>query len=266
MVLTKRTKHSLAQFLELFEAAVGSTLLSKYDIPLGWGGYDQTMLSHVLLNADNVKLGGLLGEIVATNRYLKNRVSPRYMFDERWQDLTKCLLLDGYRIVNNSITRIEPFLEGAEPLEDDLTKELHISDLSSREEILEQIDDSTNDFKKAPLDYNGCLTHVRIALETLVRNIAKDKGFHVTDEGKAWGSSLEYLKNQGLLNKKGEEALSSAYTFISPGSHVPLGFTEEEYVRFGRNLAISMCYLVIKLFNGKRPKRSQSSNKEPMKW
>ncbi len=259
MVLTKRTKYSLAQFLDLFDAAVGRTLLEKYDMSWGWaGGYNQVAVSDTLLRADNAKLGRLVEEIVATDGDLRNRISSRYRFDERWRDLTKCLLLDGYRVEKSSITRIEPFLEGAEPIEDDLTKELHISSLASREEIKKQIDESAGDFKKAGPDYNGCLSHSRIALETLVRKIAEDSGFLVTDEKKAWGSSLCYLREKDLINTKEEQTLSSVYTFISDGSHVPLGFTEEEYVRFGRNIATYMCYFVIKLFNGKYRRRSQS--------
>ncbi len=252
MVLTKRTKYSLAQFLDLFDVAVGHTLLKKYDISWGWGGgYNQVAISDILLGTDNASLGRLFEEIVATYGDLRNRVSPRYRFDERWIDLTKCLLLDGYRVEKSSITRIEPFLEGVEPIEDDLTKELQNSNLSSREEITKQIIDSAEDFRRAEPDYNGCLSHSRIALETLVREIAKKDGFHITEEGKAWGSSLRYLRNKNFISPKEEQALSSVYTFISEGSHAPLGFTEEEYVRFGGNLATSMCYFTIKLFNGK---------------
>lgn len=252
MVLTKRTKYSLTQFLDLFDAAVVHTLLKKYDISWGWGGgYNQVAISDTLLGADNANLGRLVEEIVATYGDLRNRVSPRYRFDERWIDLTKCLLLDGYRVEKSSITRIEPFLEGVEPIEDDLTKELQNSNLSSREEIKKQIIDSAEDFRRAEPDYNGCLSHARIALETLVREIAKDGGFHIADEGKAWGSSLNYLQKKDVITAKEEQTLSSVYTFVSEGSHVPFGFTKEEYVRFGRNLTTSMCYFVIKSFNGK---------------
>lgn len=259
MVLTKRTKYSLAQFLDLFDAAVGLTLLEKYDISLGWGGYKQIAISETLLRTDNAKLGHLVEEIVATNKHLKNKVTPKYSFDERWQDLMKCLLLDGYRVEQGSIIKIEPFLEGVESVEDDLTKELQNSNLPSCAEITKQISDSADDFKKAETDYNGCLSHSRIALETLIRDIAKNGGFHITDEGKAWGQSLGSLQKTDFINRKEEQALSSVYSFISEGSHAPLGFTQEEYVRFGRNLATSMCYFIIKLFNGKTKKDTYKS-------
>lgn len=252
--LTKRTKYSLAQFLDLFGAEVGRILLEKHDISLGWGGYGQSVLRNTVLNADDGKIGRLLEELVHTNGDLKYRVSPRYRFNERWQDLTKCLLLDGYRIEGNSLTRVEPFLEGVEPIEDDLTKELQRSCLHTCEEIKNQIIASADDFRKPTPDYNGALSHARIALETLVRGIAENKGFTNAEDGKkAWGQSLSYIRENGIISDKEEKELASVYTFISEGSHVPIpvGFTKEEYVRFGRNLAISMCYFVIKLFNGK---------------
>lgn len=254
MVLTKRTKCSLAQFMDMFNASVVVTLLDKYDISSGWGSVsDQTGLTHALSHADSDKLGRLLEEIAATYRYLRNSYSPKGPFDERWKDLTKCLLLDGYHLEEGSIARIEPFLEGTEPIEDDLTEELERSGLAARGEVKKQIADSANDFKAVSPDYNGGLSHARIALETLIRDIAKNKGLIITEanEKNAWGLSLRHLQEEDFINKKQENALASVYTLISPGSHVPIGFTEEEYVRFGRNLAISMCYFAIKLFNGK---------------
>jgi len=42
--------------------------------------------------------------------------------------------------------------------------------------------------------------------------------------------------------------MAKLYGFISDGSHIPLGFTEEEYARYGRNLAMSKCYYIIKKY------------------
>ena len=38
-------------------------------------------------------------------------------------------------------------------------------------------------------------------------------------------------------------------SFVSNGSHIPLGFTNEEYARYGRNLLMSKCYYIIKNIN-----------------
>ena len=48
--------------------------------------------------------------------------------------------------------------------------------------------------------------------------------------------------------QKEEELMGKLYGFISDGSHIPLGFTQEEYARYGRNLAMSKCYYIIKKY------------------
>lgn len=247
MVVTKRTKSSLSQFLSLFNSDVIQVLLDKHNISC-WG-YGQVDISSALASADNQALERPFDEIVRTTRELRNRVSPRYRFDEHWQDLEKCLLLDCYRIEKHSIISIEPFIESSEPIEDDLTKELRASCLPASEKIVDKIGASSEAFIKTTPDYNGCLVHARIALETLVRSIAEEKGFQSSANSKAWGLSLAYLANNGFINKKEECAISSVYTFISDGAHVPLGFTAEEFARLGRNLVTSVCYFIIKRFN-----------------
>ena len=249
MIVTKRTKLSLCQFLDLFDQDVVHILLEKHDIT-AWG-YSQIEISSVLSEADQSSIETLIDEIVRTNGDLRNRVSPRYRFDERWSDFEKCLLLDGFRIEKNKILRIEPFIESIEPVEDDLTNELNDSILTSSGEVIRHIKLSAEAFKQSSPDYNACLSHSRIALETIVREIAKHYNLDTGEDTKAWGRSLSHLKNKEFITNKEESAIASTYTFISDGAHIPVGFTEEEFVRFGRNLAMSVCYFVIKKFNGK---------------
>ncbi|NQT10603.1 MAG: hypothetical protein HQ573_05480 [Desulfobacteraceae bacterium] len=246
MVVTKRTKLSLCQFLDLFIQDVVQVLLDKYDISC-WG-LSQTELGEALFGADHSSIESLIDEIVRTNGDLRNRVSPRYRFDERWSDFKKCLLLDGYKVEENEIIRIEPFIEANEPVEDDLTKELQLARLSSIMDIIKHIRLSAESFRKSTPDYNGCLSHSRIALETLVREIAANKGYSIKNENKAWGESLAYLKKSSFISQKEENSIASTYTFISDGSHIPVGFTEEEFARFGRNLVTSVCYFIVKKF------------------
>ena len=249
MIVTKRTKLSLCQFLDLFDQDVVHILLEKHDIT-AWG-YSQIEISSVLSEADQSSIETLIDEIVRTNGDLRNRVSPRYRFDERWSDFEKCLLLDGFRIEKNKILRIEPFIESIEPVEDDLTNELNDPILTSSGEVIRHIKLSAEAFKQSSPDYNACLSHSRIALETIVREVAKHYNLDTDEDTKAWGRSLSHLKNKEFITNKEESAIASTYTFISDGAHIPVGFTEEEFVRFGRNLAMSVCYFVIKKFNGK---------------
>ena len=248
MVITKRTKLSLCQFLDLFSQEVVQVLLDKYDISCL--GCSQTEVSEALSGANQSSIETLIEEAVRTNGDLRNKVLPRYRFDERWNDFKRCLLLDGYRVEKSEIIRVEPFIEANEPIEDDLTKELHKAYLSTFEDIVRHIRLSAESFKKSTPDYNGCLTHSRISFETLVREIAENKGFIVKSESKVWGESLAHLRTSGFISEKEENAIASSYTFISDGSHIPVGFTEEEFARFGRNLVTSVCYFIIKKFNG----------------
>ncbi len=39
------------------------------------------------------------------------------------------------------------------------------------------------------------------------------------------------------------------YGFISRASHTPIGFSEQEFARLGRSLALGFCYFLIKQFN-----------------
>lgn len=212
MIVTKRTKLSLCQFLDLFGQDVVSILFEKYDVT-AWG-YTQTDIGETLSGTDPRALEMLVDELVRTKRDLRNRVSPRYRFDERWDDFEKCLLLDGFKIEGKQVLRLEPVIEAVEPLEDDLTRELEASSLSSINEINHHIRLSAESFRKSAPDYNACLSHARIALETIVRTLAQMHGLEVDQESKAWGKSLSHIKSVELVSAKEESAIASTYTFM----------------------------------------------------
>lgn len=247
MNVSKRTRLSLSQFLDLFGSDTSNLLLEKHNISSEDDYENKVSVKQSILQADSKSIASLLEEIAKTEGDLRNRVSPRYRFDERWDELKGCLLLDGFKVERKTINSVEPSIEGTGSIEDDLTKEIGLSHLPESEDIINHINYSAQAFLKTEPDYNGCLSHARIALETLVRGIAKDKGFQLSDEKKAWGASLNHLKTISFINDKQEKTIQSIYTFVSDGSHVPLGFTEKEYTRFGRNLITSICYFISKL-------------------
>lgn len=240
MTLSKRTKISLAQLLDLFNRSLIGILFEKYAIHGDYQNLEE--IKDTLLNESTTTL---ICEIVETQQSLRNPVTPKYTFDERWDDFEKCLLLDGYRIENKKIISIEPKTEGVQPMEDDLTSEILKSSLVDKIEIIKLINESAEAFKRSPSDYNQCLSKVRISLETLVKNIT----LVLTKIDSKWGPSLAELKKYGFIEEDEEKALASTYTYVSDGSHIPLGFTEEEYARFSRNLTLSTCYYVIKKYN-----------------
>jgi hypothetical protein len=253
MNISKRTKLSLSELIELLGEKVVNSLIEKHDISFK-NEYDELLpINEVILYAEST--ASLFEEIIRRKDDFRYGVSPKYRFDVRWRELELCLLLDGYRIEGNMLGSIEPVIEASSTIEDDLTKELQLVALDESEEIIKHINHSAQCFLNAEPDYNGCLSHARIALETLVRSIAKNRGFQLNDNEeskKAWGTSLAYLNSIGFLTKSQEEAISSVYTVVSKGAHVPLGFTEEEYTRFGRNLVTSICYFISKLLTGNK--------------
>lgn len=241
MLLNKRTKISLAQLLDKFDYSLINILFEKHS--LSDSCYNITDVKDVLTTEHIISL---VQEVVLTKRELRNKISPRYTFDDRWDDFAKCLLLDGYRITdNNTIISIEPEVTGIVAMEDELTNEIKKSSLSKKDDIIKLIIKSEEAFKNAIPDYNGCLSKSRIALETMVRSKNEDE----TGTNESWGRTLNILKDNGFITNEEEKAISSTYTFVSDGSHKPLGFTEEEYARYGRNLIMTVCYYIIKKQN-----------------
>jgi hypothetical protein len=149
-----------------------------------------------------MQLSELLLEIVSTNTTLRNNTSPKYNFDVQYSVLQKSLLLDGYQIENECICALDPNFEGKEPIEDALIVQLDSSTLQNKDSIKQAIKASADDFVKAEPDFNGSLTNIRIALETLVREIAGIKGFTSTRIGNTWGSFSRIFTNKRLYISK----------------------------------------------------------------
>ncbi len=222
-MISKRTEISIEQFLSIIDEETCRLLSIKH--------------------GNNTK--DLVKEIMSIKNFLRNRntatISSSTTFKEMFNNLEKDLLLDGYKIENNELIQIEPTIDGVIAFEDDLTNEINKTNLSQKEAIIQKIEASAVYFKEEK--YNECLFNARIALETIVR----DEVFSEKDS--KWGEALNGLKSDNVLNEKDEKMIANTYTFISDGSHIHLGFTEEEYARYARNLCMSMCYFLIKKIN-----------------
>lgn len=239
MIFSTRTNISLSQFLELFEISLTNILFEKYSMDTDCRNIQDIKES---ISSSN-SLDSLISELISTKQDLRSRISPKYKFDERWNDFEKCLFLDGYKIENNILISIEPNIDGVIPLEDDFTIEINSSTFLKKEDVKRLINESAEAFKNS--DYNQCLSKSRIALETLIRTIAIDKYSNTND---TWGSALSNLKTNSFLTQIEEDLMAKTYSFVSNGSHIPLGFTNEEYARYGRNLLMSKCYYIIKKY------------------
>lgn len=249
-MISQRTRYSLAQFLAQQEIAVSLTLLAKY-------GTEHLTLSHsnllaslnyVIRDQDDRTLMLVLKEIVATTQGLRKNVSPKSVFDERWYDLTQCLLLDGYIVQEKKLLLVDPSIADAAPMEDDLVTALRQSSLPQREAIIHKINDSTEAFRASPADYNAALTNARVALETLAvdvaASVAQQPGIG-TYNPTSWGSVIAFLRQCGEITVEEEKGLAGVFGFLSPGAHRPIGISQEQMARLGRSFALHMCWFLL---------------------
>jgi len=259
-MFTQRTLMSLCQYLAIQPWADLNVLFQKHGISDGWVDdrwIDRqttfNTIAALLSRSSRESLSSMLSEIRRTQGNLRNRISPRYIYDERWTDFQACLTLEGYQWSEDGrLITSQPVIEGGAAVEDDLTAELARCGLPEATHVVQLIGNSAADFRAVPPDFNGCLNNARVALQTLATAISRNRaasrpvGF---DETK-WGQVLAHLRTSGFITPKEEEGIAGVFSFVSPGSHVPIGFSDAEMTRLGRNLVTAMCYFLVKRFNG----------------
>lgn len=247
-----RTRYSLAQYLELQDSDYAVMLTNKHNIRCSWNSWSGEILITALTNSfcteSDEKILAILEEIARTERTLRTRVEPRYIHDERFDDLKRCLQLDGYIIENKVLLQIDPSFSDAIPLDDDLLSELNASDLNDAEEIVTRINSSSDQFRSATPNYNACLNDIRIALETLAKAIAVTRQSECPSpyNRDKWGEVIKFLQTTNFISDKEEKGLAGVYSFVSDGCHRSIGLTEEQMARLGRSLALGMCWFLIK--------------------
>jgi hypothetical protein len=256
-MLSLRSKLSLCQFLGLQDPGFLRATLQKHEIPMrGWYPVEDVVdvVREFIFGATAGQLRSLLDEILRTQGDLRSRVSPRYRYDERWADLVRCLELDGYRVEGQNLQTVDPTIEHAAPLEDDLTTEIKRSGLPNVEGTLRVLENSADAYRRTPPDYNGCLADARVALQTLGTSIAKQRQVNHPGsfEENKWGQVLAYLRKSDFVTEEEEKALAGVFGLVSEGTHAPVGLTEQEMVRLGRSLIVGMCYFLVKRHNSGR--------------
>ncbi len=255
-MLSNRTKLSLCQYLSEEDFTPLQILLEKHglleEFDAAYWTLQNTLavLRATLLPLAEERTQELLAEVVQT-------IGGRH--PARWRDLLRCLSLDHYRVDRGTIDQgtvvvtIDPQMAGSPALDDDLTTGLNASGLAEAKAIKQSLESSADAFRAVPPDYNACLTHARVALQTLAMAIARRRT--ATHPGNfddtSWGAVLQYLRTSGLIDVRHEQLMASVFGFISPGAHVPVGLTQEEMVRLGRSMAVSMCYFLVKHYMGR---------------
>jgi hypothetical protein len=118
-VLSTRTKISLAQFLTLQTDDSLALLCEKHGVaaPNFAYAYDRQQAVRAWVDqTSQATVLSVLDEIVRTHSTIRYSVSPKYRFDERWDDLVRCLQLDGYLVdlAARVIRPIDPAIAGAD--------------------------------------------------------------------------------------------------------------------------------------------------------
>ena len=262
MNLSQRSRLSLCQFLGLFERDTLVVLFEKFglrtdELANRWGGMSAiAAVQEAALQASGEQIGNVLGEALRTHGALRYQIAPRYRFDERWHDLLLCLELDGYGPGldeygqgSDIFVPTPPAIEGVQAVEDDLAAELRRSGLPDADEIALVIENSADAFRRG--DFNGCLGNARVALQSMATSIANQRqaGHPGEFDPSKWGQVAAYLRVSEFITKQQEDGLTGVFSFTSPGAHTPVGFSDQEFARLGRSLALGFCYFLIKQLN-----------------
>ncbi len=261
-MLTDRSKASLTQLIDLLPFTWAETLLEKHGvkgrIDLEYEQYEhRSMLREVrsrLRDAAPQTVLSIADDLVRSKQLYRRKASEVGLYDVQFQDLDLCLRLDGYLIEDGQLLRVEPILEGDPVIEDDLTRELGQCGLPCAQAVIRSLEESAQSFRRSPPDFNATLTNARVALQTLATAISdtfdstRTGGFDRTK----WGKVVEHLRTAEFISREQEKGLAGVFAFVSPGAHIPVGLSEVESVRLGRSLVVSMCYFLVKHFNGLR--------------
>ena len=236
----------------MFPSQTAVVLLSKHGLRISIEtGTELLDINNAL--RDQAQLAGclsVLDEVVRTKGDLSNQVKPRYRFTERFDDLQRCLLLDGVLVRERELVPVDPSISDSASVEDDLVAGIKASSLDSDGDIVGKLNDSAESFRRNPPDYNACLTNARVALEAIAREIARREfsSDPTAYDPAKWGSIVGHLRKQNFFTVEEERGLVGVYAFLSPGAHRPVGLTEEEACRLGRSMALSMCWYLVRLY------------------
>jgi hypothetical protein len=250
-MIGSRTLHSLAQFLELQPVQNTAFLFSKYGVG-HIGLYPAQLLTgilNLLRSSSPATVMLVVAEVIATSGDLRAKVTPRYRFDEREQDLKQCLILDGYIVDGKKLVQTDPSLSDS-PVEDDLIEGLKVCGAPRSADIISKINDSASAFRSTPPDYNAALTNARVALETLAGDVAgavaTRQGVQGTYNPTKWGEVIAFLRINAEITVEEEKGLAGVFGFLSPGAHRPVGIPEDQMTRLGRSFALNMCWFLLK--------------------
>ena len=243
-VFSHQTRGAIAQILTFISADAAKTFLYKHL------GVSNVSFLAALDDAPDDALRAMATELLENNAFLRAAAPIKYVFESGVDDLERWVLHDGWIVEKGALLRVMPAAEEITGVRDKLIEDLNASGLDDDGDIKQLIENSSKDFVAQPPDFNGSITKVRIALETVARRAAKE---FATKHGKSypedsWGRALQLLRSEAVIEQHEEEILARVYTFTSPGAHVPKGVTEEEWARLARTFSLSSTYFFLQRY------------------
>lgn len=207
----------------------------------------KTTLREVLLSLGESSRIELCSSVVGLQKTIRSLTEPRYKFDERWPRFERSTALDGYLMQGGGVIAVDPITEHLVTAEDSLSELIHQSSVSEADDIMSLIEKSAEDYLKQPPDLNGCLSNMRTALESFAKSLASKTQLMrgETKDTSKWGNAISYLRSTGFISEKEESVLTSVYSLLSE-HHRPIRMEENEMVRFGRSMALALCWFLSK--------------------
>lgn len=247
MDFSKRTLAALSQLLYSLSQDSAYVLLQKSGVGRPQFSGQESILWE-LERATESAVRELLTEITTRTRAVRADAGTKYVFEDRLEDLWRCVRIDGWELVNGKLVREHPSSPDLVETRDALHDELIASPVDADGEIRRCLEQSAIAFSNTPPDYNASSTNVRIALETTARRIASriSARRRVSPPQDAWGSAVAFLRDQNVISPQDEAALTASYTATSPGAHVPKGLSAREWARMVRALDQAWLYYLIK--------------------
>jgi len=242
MVFSHQTRGAIAQILTAVSTEGSETFLYKH-----LGISNVLSLVSALANASDNELRAMATELIVNNPLIRATAPVKWVFEAGVTDLERWVFHDGWIVEEGGLVRLTPAAEEITGVRDKLIEDLASSGIDSDGSIREALENSSKDFNAQPPDFNGSITKVRITLESIARRAAQSlaaKQQHVYEQD-SWGKALQLLRSLGAIEQNEEDILARIYTFISPGTHVPKGVTEEEWARLARTFGLSSAYFLL---------------------
>ena len=191
---------------------------------------------HEAIHASVSQLMGLVQEFSKRLDAICAAASLPRRFDDLCKNLRLRLELDVYAKgwieygkKSDHLIPDGPAIESAVSVEDTLIEELQCSNLPDAGEIVRILGNSKISLCNG--DINGCLANARVALETVVRSIARARFSNGGNFGSTkWGRTISRLSRSGFITKERGKELTGVYDVISRAAHSPISTEEKEFV------------------------------------